>query len=417
MDRHVVPDAGRGPVVAVQGPSRRTSPSRWTCYVTVPKPLVVASNGRLLSRRADADEGWHTYHWRVSTPINNYGVALNIAPYRTLERSTSVRRGRHACPFTYWVLPENVERGRVLILEQFVEHLRFFEELFGPYPFRGGQVRRGRDAAPGDGAPDDHRLRQRLPRQQVGFRLVAPPRAGTRVVGQSGDRRGLGGLLAARGLRHLRAAPVRRAPCTAPRPIASAMADLRRFNNARAHRTGRPLVRRSRCTSSPTATARPTTTSTTREPGSCTRYAGWSVTRSSSGPCVAWPTPTPPSRRRRTAAPAASPPPRSSRGIVETESGLELDWLFDTYLRHASSAASFEHRVVSRSSRAAPGSWRTTRRRTSPSPCRSRSTWPVQAHTASSCPAAVAVLELGTGRPLRDRPRRLDPARAAASPR
>ena len=39
-------------------------------------------------------------------------------------------------PVTYWVLPENEEQGKE-ILPEFVEHLAFYEDVFGPYPFRG----------------------------------------------------------------------------------------------------------------------------------------------------------------------------------------------------------------------------------------------------------------------------------------
>ncbi|TDJ75705.1 MAG: M1 family peptidase [Planctomycetota bacterium] len=101
-------------------------------HVTVPAPLVVASNGRLVS--VDEAEGKRTYHWHVSTPINNYGVALNIAPYETIEADYESTCG-DTFKVTYWVLPENLEQGQKLF-PQFLEHMRFFEELFGPYPFR-----------------------------------------------------------------------------------------------------------------------------------------------------------------------------------------------------------------------------------------------------------------------------------------
>src|SRR6185503_18515178 len=61
--------------------------------VAVPAPLVVASNGKLVDVREDYDwvdekprRGWRDYRWHVSTPINTYGIALNIAPYETITR-------------------------------------------------------------------------------------------------------------------------------------------------------------------------------------------------------------------------------------------------------------------------------------------------------------------------------------------
>ena len=108
-------------------------PDSMEIHITVPEPLVAASNGRL-DRVEDHGDGRRTYHWHVSTPINAYNVALNIAPYETIEGElTSVAGETFAV--TFWVLPEDVERGRVLF-EEILAHLRFYEETVGPYPFR-----------------------------------------------------------------------------------------------------------------------------------------------------------------------------------------------------------------------------------------------------------------------------------------
>ncbi len=101
--------------------------------ITVPSPLVVASNGRLIETRKSGNE--ITYHWRVTTPISNYTVALNIAPYVTLTQDYE-STGGETMPVTYWVLPENKAEG-AKILPEFIEHLAFYEDVFGPYPFRG----------------------------------------------------------------------------------------------------------------------------------------------------------------------------------------------------------------------------------------------------------------------------------------
>ncbi|MEZ4765433.1 MAG: hypothetical protein R3C26_20280 [Calditrichia bacterium] len=61
-------------------------PDSMALHITVPKPLVVAASGRSLGHEANAD-GTMTYHWFVSTPINNYSMAINIAPYRTIEET------------------------------------------------------------------------------------------------------------------------------------------------------------------------------------------------------------------------------------------------------------------------------------------------------------------------------------------
>ena len=102
-------------------------------HVTVPKPLVCASNGKLV--RVEEKGRERTFHWHVSTPINTYGIALNIAPYETITREYTSVAGDNF-PVTYWVLPENLEKGKVLF-EDILRQMRAFEELFGPYPFRG----------------------------------------------------------------------------------------------------------------------------------------------------------------------------------------------------------------------------------------------------------------------------------------
>ena len=102
--------------------------------ITVPKPLVAASNGRLAGV-TEKDKGWLTYDWQVTTPINAYGVALNIAPYETISREVTSVAG-DTFRVTYWVLPQNLDEGRVLF-EDILKQVRGLEELFGPYPFRG----------------------------------------------------------------------------------------------------------------------------------------------------------------------------------------------------------------------------------------------------------------------------------------
>ncbi|MEO0650067.1 MAG: M1 family metallopeptidase [Planctomycetota bacterium] len=103
--------------------------------VTVPEPLVVATNGAPVGEIHNEEDGTATWLWQVTTPINNYGVALNIAPYVALEHDYVSVTGERF-PFTYWCLPENEAKGRA-ILPEFAEHMRHLEETCGPYPFRG----------------------------------------------------------------------------------------------------------------------------------------------------------------------------------------------------------------------------------------------------------------------------------------
>jgi len=79
-----------------------------------------------------------TFNWFVSNPINNYNITLNVAPYRTIQdKYTSVSGA--VLPVTFWVLPEDYDKGMALV-NQTKDYLRFFEEYLGPYPFRSEKI-------------------------------------------------------------------------------------------------------------------------------------------------------------------------------------------------------------------------------------------------------------------------------------
>lgn len=101
--------------------------------LTMPDDLVVASNGRLRSVTIP-EKGWKSWHWFVSTPINNYNVTVNAAPYKLLS-DTYVSIAREEMEILFWILPEFLEEGRELF-PQFAQQIRYMEEIAGPYPFR-----------------------------------------------------------------------------------------------------------------------------------------------------------------------------------------------------------------------------------------------------------------------------------------
>lgn len=108
-------------------------PDGFDLHIRVPQPLVVASNGRLQKVEMHDDQT-RTYHWKLEQPIPNYTVALNIGPYELVEDTFQSVSG-DVMPVKFWLLPENLEKGRE-ILPEFMDHLRFFEKHLGPYPFR-----------------------------------------------------------------------------------------------------------------------------------------------------------------------------------------------------------------------------------------------------------------------------------------
>lgn len=101
--------------------------------ITIPAPLYLASNGSLRGITANKD-GTRTFHWFHSNPINNYNIALNIAPYKIIE-STYESLGGEKIPLLFYTLPEHYDQAQK-VFPQFAEHLRFYEEYLGPYPFR-----------------------------------------------------------------------------------------------------------------------------------------------------------------------------------------------------------------------------------------------------------------------------------------
>ncbi len=101
--------------------------------IRVPNPLVVASNGKLTSIEKHSDST-STYHWFVSTPINVYNVALNIAPYMIVDGKMRSVTGDEF-PVVFYALPEDVEKAKKLFPE-IIAHVQFYEKYLGPYPFR-----------------------------------------------------------------------------------------------------------------------------------------------------------------------------------------------------------------------------------------------------------------------------------------
>ena len=98
--------------------------------VKVPKGLMNVSNGRL--RDVEKSKTGNTYHWFVSSPINNYGVNINIGDYVHFSETYKGEKGDLDCD--YYVLRDNEKKAK----KQFADAARTleaFEHWFGPYPF------------------------------------------------------------------------------------------------------------------------------------------------------------------------------------------------------------------------------------------------------------------------------------------
>ena len=112
-------------------------PSSATLRVTVPDPLVAAGPGKLVETVKNTN-GTSTYVWRMTNPISNYSILFDAAPYRVIKDSTKSVTGE-MIPMVFYVLPEDYEKGPKLIAET-KKYNAFFEKYLGPYPFRSQKL-------------------------------------------------------------------------------------------------------------------------------------------------------------------------------------------------------------------------------------------------------------------------------------
>jgi len=99
--------------------------------ITVPNTLFDVSNGRLRAVTPHPDSTT-TYEWFVTSPINNYDVAINAGTY---AHFTTIYAGESG-PLTmdFWPLASHLEAAE----RQFTQAqsmMKCFESWFGPYPW------------------------------------------------------------------------------------------------------------------------------------------------------------------------------------------------------------------------------------------------------------------------------------------
>ncbi|MDO5974203.1 M1 family metallopeptidase [Flavivirga jejuensis] len=98
--------------------------------VNVPKNLMNVSNGRLRSVEQYGDT--KTYRWFVNSPINNYGVNINIGDYANFSEVYDGQAGH--LDMKYYVLKDNIERAKDHFKDA-PKMMKAFEHWFGKYPF------------------------------------------------------------------------------------------------------------------------------------------------------------------------------------------------------------------------------------------------------------------------------------------
>lgn len=133
LGNHWIATANQGLGASVWWPNKdhqSAEPDSMDISITVPKPLVNVSNGRLKNKTVHQD--MTTYTWHVDNPINNYNVAINAGNYVNFKETFDGAKGE--LDLSYWVLKQDLQKAK----EQFKQvkpMMRCFEEWFGPYPF------------------------------------------------------------------------------------------------------------------------------------------------------------------------------------------------------------------------------------------------------------------------------------------
>lgn len=102
-------------------------PEEAEIHLEVPNGLVGVSNGRLMGLK-ELSNGFTKWSWKVSQPINNYNITLNIGDYVRFSDTFQDLN------LDFYVLSYHLDKAK----KQFTEvqpMMRCFYEHFGAYPF------------------------------------------------------------------------------------------------------------------------------------------------------------------------------------------------------------------------------------------------------------------------------------------
>lgn len=160
--------------------------------VTVPRPLVVASNGVLVSNRTNSD-GTRTFAWRVRYPIYADVLSLAIADYATFTSYYHTGRA-DSLPLTFYVFPRDLERAQrdfAVVPELMRSHVMHF----GEYPF--GREKYGIAEV----AIHSYREHQTLP--SYGEHLVTGDHRNDRILAHELAHQWFGNLVSVRNWSHV----------------------------------------------------------------------------------------------------------------------------------------------------------------------------------------------------------------------
>jgi aminopeptidase N len=134
LARDWVATANEGTGASVWWPNKDNysdEPDSQRVAITVPDSLFDVSNGRLRSRKPDAD-GTTTYEWFVRNPINNYNVTVNAGHYVHFGDVYQGEKGKLTLDF--YSLDYHLDTAQKQF-QQVKPMLQCFESWFGPFPW------------------------------------------------------------------------------------------------------------------------------------------------------------------------------------------------------------------------------------------------------------------------------------------
>ncbi len=99
--------------------------------ITIPEPLIVASNGLLKFTKSTGDH-WKTWVWETKYPISTYNINFTAGNFKKVEKTTYVLG--EPLSLVFYVLPESIQ-GSQKLLSSVEEYLTFYVKYFGQYPW------------------------------------------------------------------------------------------------------------------------------------------------------------------------------------------------------------------------------------------------------------------------------------------
>jgi aminopeptidase N len=135
LGRDFVATANQGLGASVWWPNKdylADEPDSQRIAITIPDSMVDVSNGRLRSVTTNRDRGTTTWEWFVTSPINNYNVAVNAAHYAHFTTYYPGERGVLTMDFYPLAIHEDTARAQ---FRQAIPMMQCFEHWFGPYPW------------------------------------------------------------------------------------------------------------------------------------------------------------------------------------------------------------------------------------------------------------------------------------------